>query len=435
MRKSKMSNKSALKKNFLTVILLALAGSIIYGLPYYRFYYYDSYMQLYHLSNVQIGLLGSAYGFLGMLSYLLGGVLADKLNAKKMVVFSLIATGACGFLHLLTDQFYVLLAIYVIWGLTSLLTFWPACVKMVRMQGNASEQSRTYGIFEGSRGAFNAGHLAIATAIFAVFEAKSMPGMGIKGGLIFYSVTPILLGILFIFILKDPAKVVVEEEAKEAAPQKKFEWGDVIKILKMPTVWMIVVMVFTSYTFNMSTTYFNPYATNILGTTAVVAVVITTSTQYIRPFSTIFAGFLADKFGKSTFMAIGYIMMMIGLGAVMFAGQLSGSTMGVVMIAGIIIMYIGMYFCFGLTFSFLEEGGVPVELSGTATGVICTLGYLPEVIDSLIAGKILDSYKGITGYYIYFVFMLVMAVIGLICAIAWGRTYGKRYREAHAEKE
>ena len=42
-----MSKKSALKKNFLTVILLALAGSIIYGLPYYRFYYYDSYMQLY----------------------------------------------------------------------------------------------------------------------------------------------------------------------------------------------------------------------------------------------------------------------------------------------------------------------------------------------------------------------------------------------------
>lgn len=169
MRKSKMSKKSALKKNFLTVILLALAGSIIYGLPYYRFYYYDSYMQLYHLSNVQIGMLGSAYGFLGMLSYLLGGVMADKFNAKKMVVFSLIATGACGFLHLLTGQFYVLLAIYVIWGLTSLLTFWPACVKMVRMQGNASEQSRTYGIFEGTRGAFNAGHLAIATAIFAVF--------------------------------------------------------------------------------------------------------------------------------------------------------------------------------------------------------------------------------------------------------------------------
>ena len=231
------------------------------------------------------------------------------------------------------------------------------------------------------------------------------------------------------------AEIAADEENKDVKPQKKFEWSDVIKILKMPAVWMVVVMVFTSYTFNMSTTYFNPYATNILETTAVVAVVITTSTQYIRPFSTIFAGFLADKFGKSTFMAIGYIMMMIGLGLVMFAGQLSGTTMGVVTIGGIVIMYIGMYFCFGLTFSFLEEGGVPMELSGTATGVICTLGYLPEVIDSLIAGKILDTYKGIGGYYIYFTFMLVMAVIGLIFAIMWGKTYGKRYKEQQAAKE
>ena len=109
--------------------------------------------------------------------------------------------------------------------------------------------------------------------------------------------------------------------------------------------------------------------------------------------------------------------------------------MGVVTIGGIVIMYIGMYFCFGLTFSFLEEGGVPMELSGTATGVICTLGYLPEVIDSLIAGKILDTYKGIGGYYIYFTFMLVMAVIGLIFAIMWGKTYGKRYKEQQAAKE
>ena len=90
------------------------------------------------------------------------------------------------------------------------------------------------------------------------------------------------------------AEIAADEENKDVKPQKKFEWSDVIKILKMPAVWMVVVMVFTSYTFNMSTTYFNPYATNILETTAVVAVVITTSTQYIRPFSTIFAGFLAD---------------------------------------------------------------------------------------------------------------------------------------------
>ena len=69
--------KTGIKKNFFTIILLSFAGSIIYGLPYIRSYYYDAYQSLYNLTNVQMGLLGSAYGMLGVFSYILGGVLAD----------------------------------------------------------------------------------------------------------------------------------------------------------------------------------------------------------------------------------------------------------------------------------------------------------------------------------------------------------------------
>ncbi|EHP1546300.1 TPA: hypothetical protein R0827_000508 [Campylobacter jejuni] len=39
------------------MILLSFCGSIIYGLPYFRKYYYDDYMALYHLDNFQMGLL------------------------------------------------------------------------------------------------------------------------------------------------------------------------------------------------------------------------------------------------------------------------------------------------------------------------------------------------------------------------------------------
>ncbi|HEE9004113.1 TPA: hypothetical protein R2H89_000079, partial [Campylobacter jejuni] len=82
-------------KNFFTLILLSFCGSIIYGLPYFRKYYYDDYMALYHLDNFQMGLLGSAYGLLGLFSYALGGYLADRFAPKKLLIFSLVATG-CG---------------------------------------------------------------------------------------------------------------------------------------------------------------------------------------------------------------------------------------------------------------------------------------------------------------------------------------------------
>ena len=52
--------KVGYKKNIGTILLLSFAGSIIYGLPYFRSYYYDTYQAMYHLTNTQMGLLGSA---------------------------------------------------------------------------------------------------------------------------------------------------------------------------------------------------------------------------------------------------------------------------------------------------------------------------------------------------------------------------------------
>ena len=80
---------------------------------------------------------------------------------------------------------------------TSLLTFWLALMKIVRMQAKDDEQSSAYGLFEGGRGAVNAAHMAIATAIFGAFQAKAAEGLGLKWIIVFYSVAPILCGVLF----------------------------------------------------------------------------------------------------------------------------------------------------------------------------------------------------------------------------------------------
>ena len=38
------------------LIILAVAGSLIYGLPYLQTYYYDAYLQAYNRTNTQMGL-------------------------------------------------------------------------------------------------------------------------------------------------------------------------------------------------------------------------------------------------------------------------------------------------------------------------------------------------------------------------------------------
>lgn len=414
--------KTGLRKNFLTVLLLAFAGSMIYGLPYFRYYYYDAYCAAYNLTNTQIGALGSAFGIMGVVSYLVGGVLADKLPAKLLLNISLVATGLGGFLHLFFTSFNALVIIYGVWGVTSLLTFWPALMKIVRTQGNDDEQSRAYGLFEGGRGVTNAVHMAIATAVFAFFNAKALPALGLKWIIIFYSVFPIICAILFQFILKEPERVEGQKSAS-------FSFKDILTVLKMPAVWMVVIITYTTYTFNLSFYYFTPYATNVMGESAVFAAVLTVLAQYIRPISATGGGVLADKFGKSELMLGGFIVMGLATAVMLMVPNVGASIRTTTMIIACVVLYFAMYSNFGIYFSLLSEGGVPLEISGVAIGLVSTLGYLPEVISPMLAGRTLDAYEGVQGYYIYFYYMIACAVIGSIVCIIWSKTYGKKAKE------
>lgn len=415
--------KAGYRKNLGTIILLSFAGSIIYGLPYFRSYYYDTYQSMYHLTNTQMGLLGSAYGLLGVFSYIIGGVLADKIKAKRLLIFSMIATGLGGLLHLFVNNFYALVFIYGLWGVTSLLTFWPALMKIVRVQATDEEQSRAYGTFEGGRGVFNAAHLAVATAIFGVFEAKAAPYMGIDGIIWFYSLAPLIVGIIFIFLLKEPDTI------KEDGSAAKVSFKDIASVLKMPVMWLIIIMMYTSYTFNMSSYYFTPYASNIIGVSAVIAAVLTVMAQYVRPFAATIGGFAGDKVGKSKTMVVGYILMVLGVLIMDLTGKMTSDIRMTLVVAACVLVYAGMFSNFGLYFSFISEGGIPVELGGVAIGMASTFGYLPEVMSYTIAGKLLDKYPGYQGYHLNHIYMMAMGVIGLIVAIIWTKTYGKKKKE------
>ena len=406
----------ALKKNLFRLLLLTFSGSIIYGLPYFRLYYYDAYQATYQLTNVQIGSLGSAYGLFGLFSYLLGGILADRFSAKKLLVFSLIGTGLGGFIHLAYPSYMAILMVYGIWGITSLLTFWPALIKEIRLQGSPNEQGRVYGIFEGGRGVVNAVHLAAATGLFAYLQVKINGAVGIRGVLVFYSVVTCLAGIFILFAIKDTGRL------GEAAP--RFSWKALGRVLRMPAVWLITGLLCCSYTYNMSYFYFTPYATKVFGTTAVLAAVLTVLAQYCRPVASTAAGFLSDRLGKANLLMGGFSVMALGTFAVTL---IPGSAAMVPMLIGAcVVICVAMYSNYGLFYALLEEGSVPIECSGLAIGLISTLGYLPEVLCPITAGKLLDKYPGAAGYQIYFLIMIAMAVAGAILAFVWSRIYGAK---------
>ena len=380
-----MSTDSKLKQTIWKLVLLTAAGSLIYGLPYFRSYYYDAYLDVYNLSNTQMGMFGSMFGIFGAISYLFGGVLADIISPRKLLSVSMVLSGLAGLLHLLNPSYGMLLVIYMVWGFTSLFAFWPALLKALRGLASEHEQSKAYGFMEGGRGVVNAIHLAITLAIFNYFSKAASNLAGLNGVIIFYSAIVILLGI-FIFIL-------MKEEKMERSGEK-FNFGQVLTVLKMPAVWILSLILCCTYTMNIAFYYFTPYATSAFGVTATGAAMVTMLAQYIRPFASAGGGIIGDKLGRGSTMVVGF-----GLSAV---------------------IYFGMYFNYGLVFSMMDEGGIPTNVAGTAIGVVCTLGYLPEVFCPIIAGRFLDTYPE-TGYQYFFICVGAMLVLGIFALGLWKR--------------
>ena len=167
---------------------------------------------------------------------------------------------------------------------------------------------------------------------------------------------------------------------------------------------------------NISMFYFTPYATASFGITATAAAVVTMMAQYIRPISSIGGGILADRLGRSKMMFIGFIFMGISTAVLVLFKNVS-----IPLFIGLcIIIYLAMYLNYGVVFSMMEEGGVPADVAGTAIGVVCTLGYLPEVVCPVLAGHVLDTYTEL-GYKYYFMGVAAVMFISIIALILWNR--------------
>lgn len=412
-----MGTQSKLKKNMLRLILISIAGTMIYGLPYFRSYYYDAYLQTYGLTNSQMGMFGSIFGIMGACSYLFGGVVADMFSARKLMTISMILTGLGGLLHLFHPSYLMLVGIYFLWGFTSLFAFWPALLKVLRSLANEDEQSKAYGFMDATRGITNAVQLAVTLAIFNALSKKASDLAGLNGVVIFYSAVCIVMGIGLYFVL-DEKKLQTGSDGAE--DESKFSFAIVKQVLKMPVVWLLSLVVCCSYTMPILFYYFTPYATANLGMTAAAGAMVTMLAQYVRPVACVVGGVAADKIRRANVMYGTMGIMLASTLVLIFARSMSNA----VFIGICACIYFGMYGAYSLVFSMFDECGIPKYMSGTAIGLICTIGYMPEFFCPLLAGKVLDTY-GNAGYHILFIFLAVMMVIGLILLTFYKRLVKK----------
>ncbi|HBF0595692.1 TPA: nitrate/nitrite transporter [Clostridioides difficile] len=400
-----MENKSNFKR-FLIIFILAFGTTAMYSLPYMKSSFYDPMQQALSLSHTQIGNLLSLYGLVGMVSYFIGGWFADRFSVRKLITFSLIASGVLGFYFSTFPSYSMILLIFVLWGFTTILTFFSASVKVVRMQGSESEQGRIFGFYEGLSGVSGTLISFIGLYFFGKFAEITV---GFKYVVWLYSAASIICGILLFFL--------VEEKKDSGASDEGLNIKSLLKVVTMPKAWLIGLIIFSTYLVFSSLTYLSPYLSEVyvMPMTLVSALSII-RTYVIKMGASPVAGVITDKVGSSIrVMFVGFILMTVSTAAYLVIPKSTGFIW--IAVINMIILSVILFGFRGIYFASVSESNISLETTGAVVGFASFIGFSPDAFYYTIAGNWLDKY-GQTGYTYIFILSVVCAVIGIFATYA-----------------
>ncbi|SMG21586.1 MFS transporter [Paraburkholderia susongensis] len=415
-------------RRYLQLALLVLAAGAIYPILYLRQVYQPTMLEVFHITDSQLGYLYSSLGTIFLLSYLPSGWLADRIAPRLLICFSLIATGALGLWYSTAPSFSMLMLIFGGWGLSTGLTFWAAVIKRVNMIAGKDEQGRFFGLLDGGRGLIEAMLATIAITLFAwITQTRGEPvAVGFRMVVYLYAFLCIALGVLLALVKDQSGAQEATGHAADDAPghgepggatrQRNNVLVDLATLAKIPELWLVAAIVFCGYQVFWATYSFSAYLhEGEVGLSVVMAGTITTLKLWMRPIGGIGGGFLGDRYSKISVLVIALFLAALSLVGLMAAPRIASHVLLVVL-----VLFIGIltYAIRGLYWSLLDRCNVPAATMGLAIGLISVLGYSPDVFLPLINGYLTQTFPGVFGYQLYFGYVAVMAAAGGVAGLA-----------------
>jgi len=402
-----MKFNSASVRHWLVMTVLSLSGGIIFLLPFLQEVYYKPLADALSLDNTEVGSLMSVFGVTAMLSYAPGGWLADRVSPRKLLTSSLLLTGGLGFYFATFPSYAISLGIHAVWGVTITLLFWAAMIRVTRNWAPSSEQGRAFGILETGRGF---GEVLTSMAMLAVFGALGSSQLALSSVISSMSLIIVILGVMAWFTIEDSAAGQVLAEN-----QPKVGLKDILAVLRLPAVWLIAVVILAGYSAYWGTFRFTSYSSDIFAMSVTMAAVISVGKMWAKPVAALIAGFVSDKLGIAKSVAFLFVVLIASF--TLFALLPGEPSLVAVMIVNVAIASLAVFAIRGIYFALLDEGGIPMAVTGTAAGVISVFGYTPDIFMPLMGGVILDRFPGPEGYRIFFFLVAGICAIGLAATL------------------
>ena len=407
------------KGSFLSITLLILSGELIFLLPYVLARVFrPTFLEVFNLTNLELGSLFSIYGTVAILSYLYGGVISDKFQPKKLIAISLFFT-AFGGIFLSTYPSYLILQIlWGYWGFTTVFLFWGAMIKATRVWGGSKNQGEAFGLLDGGRGLVAASMGTLGVVIFSMFLTNDIELASLverknafRYVILFSSFIVFLTGILIIVFMESGIESAVNKSAS-LIPNIK-------SVLKIQSVWLIMFIIIAAYVGYKVTDIYSLYASDIMNFDNLEAANIGSLQLYLRPIVCLLIALFADKKSYIHLIIIGFIIMLVG--ALVFSLGIVQVNMNYVFFFSLIVVATGTYAIRALYFSLMQEGRIPIVLTGTAVGVISVVGYTPDIFASPVIGYLLDTYPGIIGHQYVFSMLVVFSIVGLWASMRFNK--------------
>ncbi|QDT04096.1 Inner membrane protein YqcE [Rubripirellula lacrimiformis] len=423
-----LDQESSFIRRSISILALVVAGEAVFFLPFVLpRVFRPTLLDVFGLTNLELGIAFSVYGVVAMLAYFPGGPLADRYPARKLMAFALLATSMGGLVMTSIPSLAALNGLYGFWGVTTILLFWAPLIRATRAWGGAKLPGRAFGILDGGRGLVAAAIGSGAVALFAFFmpdEVQSASPEQRESA--FRNVILLFSGITFAAAVFVWFALPQQSSTPREMPNR-FEPKGLNRVIRMPTVWLQAIVVVCAYVGYKGLDDVSLYAHEVLEFDEVQSARVGTLSMWMRPFAAIAAGLLADRFGVARLTTLS--LLMLALGSTMMAAGTFRPGMTAFFFVTLIATSSAVFALRGLYYAMMEEGRVPFGDTGSAVGIVSVVGYTPDIFMGPLMGILLDRWPGPLGHQYVFAVLAVFALVGLLASILFWRLVQRSIQE------
>lgn len=389
-------------------------------------------LEVFQITNSELSEISALLGLASLICYFPGGWLADRAQSRTLLTLSCLLTGiggiymgliARGVMSDFGSNYHQLIALHMFWSITTILTYWAALIKATQAWGGES-QGAAFGLLDSGRGLIK---VLLTTASIWVFGRSAQASVGLSDAILIHAVACLVAGLAcWLWIPREelssnsPTPQSAEPTHQDFGTQSSGTDGalnDLITLSKLPTIWLMGLIIFTAYSAYWSTFSFARYAEEVYQFEEQHAKYVSTISMWVRSVMPFAAGFLADRFGKSRVVSVSFFVCALAF-SVFSLVQGSAELMWI-LLATVTLVAIGIFALRGVYFALLKGTEIPERLSGLAVGVISLIGFTPDIFIPLYQDFLRGAFTSAGGvvnsqhYQAFYATLMALSLVGL----------------------